>query len=194
MILGITGNSGVGKSFLIKNIEQDYFLIDADKIGHKSLLMTDCKAEILNNFGVNLLDDGEINRKKLGEIVFKDKLKLEQLTEITHRYILKEIDALILDNLDRYNLIIIDAPLLIEAGLHRKCDKTILVTATFEEKVKRIIERDNISEDLAKGRLSKQTKDELQEKNVDIVFENSYNLKAITSFNNIISDLISKTN
>ncbi len=194
MILGITGNSGVGKSFLIQNLKVDYFLIDADKIGHKCLLMTECKAEIVSVFGNEVLENDEINRKKLGEIVFLDKEKLKRLTEITHKYILKEIERLILENLNKFKLIIIDAPLLVEAGLHKKCDKSILVTAEYSEKIKRIMERDNISEELAVGRLSKQSNDSLLEKNVDIIFENSYNLKAINSFNNIVNAIVSETN
>ncbi len=188
MILGITGNSGAGKSFLIKNIEVEYFLIDADKIGHSCLQMADCKAEIVDNFGLAIIENGEINRKKLGEEVFTDNLKLERLTEITHRYILREIDRLILEN-NSYSLIIIDAPLLVESGLHKKCDKTILVMGSSKEKLKRIMVRDNITLEIAEGRLSKQTNDVDQEKNVDIVFENSYNLKAIVNFNNLIDKI-----
>ncbi len=189
MIIGITGNSGAGKSHLIKNLDFEYFLIDADKIGHYCLQMADCKAEIIENFSVNIIENGEINRKKLGEIVFQDKSKLEKLTEITHRYILNEINRLISENSERFSIIIIDAPLLIESGLNKKCDKTILVTADNDEKIKRIVERDNISEKIAFGRIAKQTIDIVQEKNVDIVFENSYNLKAILNFNNIIKEL-----
>ncbi len=190
MIIGITGNSAVGKSFLIRNIEKDYFLIDADKIGHSVLLMADCKAEVVNIFGNEILQDGEIVRKRLGEIVFNDKNLLNKLTKITHYYILKEIDSLIEENKNKHKIIILDAALLIESGLHEKCDKTILVTASYEQKIAKMVERDNISEELAKARLDKQTNDSKNQKNVDIVFENSYNLKAIQNFNNIINRMV----
>ncbi len=190
MIIGITGNSAVGKSFLIKNIQKDYFLIDADKIGHYVLLMDNCKAEIVEVFGNGILEDGEIIRKRLGEIVFNDKLLLNKLTEITHRYILKEINILIENNKNKYDIIILDAALLIESGLHQNCDKTILVTAKYEQKVAKMVERDNICKELAKARLDKQTNDIKNQKYVDIVFENSYNLKAIQNFNNIINRMV----
>ncbi len=102
----------------------------------------------------------------------------------------EEINKLILENINNYKLIIIDAALLVESGLSAKCDKTILVTADFDVKVSKIMERDNISEEIAVGRLKKQASDEIQQKNVDIVFENSYNLKAIEKFNNIIKNIM----
>ncbi len=190
MIVGITGNSGVGKSFLIKNIKRTKYVIDADRIGHECLLMAECKTEIVAEFGDRILNSSEIDRKKLGKIVFLDKAKLEILTTITHKYILNEINYLIEINKSNYELIIIDAPLLVEAGLHKKCDKSILVTASFDEKIKRIVERDKISKEVAEGRLNKQSKDETQQKNVDIVFENGYNLKSIENFNMIINKIM----
>ncbi len=187
MIIGITGNSSVGKSFLIEKLEMNYFLIDADKIGHTVLKLPKCKDEVLSFFGEEILDNNEINRKRLGEIVFNDKEKLEVLTEITHRYILKQIDNILAENIDLYELIIIDAALLIESGLYKKCDKTILVVATYDEKIRRIVERDNVSRELAIARLEKQTDDDVNKKYVDIVFENSYNLKTIQLFNELVN-------
>lgn len=190
MLIGITGNSGVGKSHLIKNVNRPYYLIDADKIGHECLFMPDCKAEIVDVFGSDILENDEINRKKLGSIVFLDKTLLEQLTQITSKYILKEIEKQIEENSSKYELLILDAPLLVEYGLHKKCDKTILIIADYEDKIKRIMERDGITEEVAIGRLNKQKDDVVQQKNVDITFENGYNLKSIENFNNLINDIM----
>lgn len=192
MIIGITGNSGVGKSFLIKNIKSDVFVIDADKIGHFCLKLDKCKAEIVDVFGVGVLDeDNEIDRKQLGNIVFKNKELLKKLTEITHRYILLDIDNKIETKLkdDENATIIIDAPLLFEANLDKKCQYTILVMANYDRKLEQIVERDKISTELAKARLDKQAKDSEVSKKVDFIFENKYNDNSIEIFNNIIEKM-----
>ncbi len=191
MVIGVTGNSGAGKSFLVKNIEAKHFLIDADKIGHDCLLDLECKNELLDYFGLEILDnDNNISRVKLGNIVFNDKEKLVNLTNITHKHIIKKIKGLVEENNGDNKLVIIDAPLLIEANLQNICDKTILITAKYENKVENIMKRDGITKDLAEKRLKSQTKDEIQQKNVDIVFENRYNLKIVDEFNSLLNILI----
>ncbi len=191
MVIGITGNSGAGKSFLVKNINTSHFLIDADKIGHQCLLDFECKKEVVDFFGKEVLNnEGNIERSKLGNIVFDDKEKLENLTKITHKHIIKKIKSLVDENNGENKLIIIDAALLIEANLQNICDKTILIVANNENKINNIVKRDGITRELAEKRLSSQTKDNVQEKNVDIVFENSYNLKVVDEFNSLIKSLI----
>ncbi len=190
MVIGVTGNSGAGKSFLVKNIATKHFLIDADKIGHDCLLDLDCKKEVLDYFGYDILnDENNIDRAKLRDIVFNDKEKLENLTSITHKHIIMKIKNLVSENNGEDKLVIIDAALLIEANLQSICDKTILITAKHENKVENVIKRDGISKELAEKRLGAQAKDEFQQKNVDIVFENSYNLKIVDEFNSLINNL-----
>lgn len=190
MVIGVTGNSGAGKSFLVQNIKSEVYIIDADKIGHSCLKIPECKSEILEVFGDLILDDNnEINRKQLGSIVFKDKQLLDKLTKISHKYILIDIDKKIESKLKDNIKIIIDAPLLFEANLDKKCDYTILVKADYENKIRQIIERDKISLEIAKARLDKQAKDEEVEKKVNIVFENKYKIETINNFNSIIENM-----
>ncbi len=191
MVIGVTGNSGAGKSYLVENIKSKHFLIDADKIGHECLLDDECKQEVLECFGLGILNElGEIDRAKLRNIVFNDKEKLANLTTITHKHIIKKIKCLVEENNGADKLVIIDAALLIESNVSQICDKTILITASNEKKINNVVKRDGIDFELAEKRLNSQTKDEIQEKNVDIVFKNSYNLKVVEEFNSLINELI----
>ncbi len=189
MIIGVTGNSGSGKSSLLRNvcIDKNFLIIDADKVGHKILLTKECKEEVLEFFGENIVIDGEISRKLLGEIVFNDKEKLAKLTEITHKYILEEVRKKICENNKKYDIIFIDAALLIESGMSKMCDYNILVTASLENKISRIMERDGITFDLANARLDKQSKDSYLEKHCDFIIENFEFETSLENFKKIIS-------
>ncbi len=189
MIIGITGNSGSGKSSLLKNtnFDKNIFIIDADKIGHEILLTKECKEEVLGFFGKGIVVDGEISRKLLGEIVFNDKGKLAKLTEITHKYILEEVRKKICENDKKYDIIFIDAALLIESGMYKSCDFNILVTTSLENKISRIQERDGISYELAVARLDKQSKEDYLKEHCDFVIENFEFEKSVENFKKIIS-------
>lgn len=96
MIIGITGASGAGKSIASEIFnENGFYVIDLDKTAHGIYETSkECVGEVAKAFGKNILDaDGRIVRKKLGEIVFADKEKLNILNKITHKYILEEVYA-----------------------------------------------------------------------------------------------------
>lgn len=176
-VIGITGNSGSGKSF-ISSILKEYegFIIDADKIGH-DVLEKGMYAynEVIDTFGHCILDENSnINRKSLGAIVFNDKSKLAELNKITHKYITKvithKVNEIKLNSL--YKFIVIDAALLIEAGLHKVCDIIILVDANKDIRLRRIMERDEISEEEAKSRIDSQTSSEYLKRYAHIIIIN----------------------
>lgn len=178
MLVGITGNSGAGKSSLIQEAkkEVEFYLIDADKIGHDILFHDKCKEEVVACFGNDILVDNEIDRKKVSKIVFHDRDKLLKLTEITHKYIIEEIFNIIYKNEQNYDIIIVDAPLLVESGLYKKMDTNILIAAKTEDKVKRIMERDSIDELTANNRLMFQTmQEELAKKCEHIIVNEDFN-------------------
>lgn len=159
LILGITGGTGSGKTTICDILKKEYkfCVIDADNVAH-SVLEKDTKAyfSVLNCFE-NILDKNKnIDRKKLGKIVFDDKKKLKILEKIMHKYILEKINNQInIYKKQKYN-IVIDAPLLIETNLHKVVDSVWLVYAPLDIRIKRLKERDNLSKDEILKRMSMQ--------------------------------------
>ena len=171
MIIGITGGSGVGKSTVSAEFEKrGFFVIDADKVAHKVMDKgTECLKEVITFFGTEYLnDDGTLNRKKLGSLVFNNKEKLEKLNEITHKYIIKEIKFLS----QKDENVIIDAAVLFESDLKNLCNKTIFVSCPFDIRVKRIMERDNITRTYAEDRINAQPKDDYYKQRCDFEITN----------------------
>lgn len=132
-IIGITGNFGAGKSTVAKIFCQHRFsVIDADEIGHQQIKSNpEIKSKLIKNFGREILgSNGNISRKKLGDVVFKNVRKIRKINSILHPSIIKEIKAAIreIEKKQRHDVnIAIDAPLLIEAGMHDMVDKIVVV-------------------------------------------------------------------
>ncbi len=166
-IIGVTGNIGSGKSIVSKYLEEKKaFVINADEIGHTILLKEGVAYfEVVEYFGSSILDENKnINRKVLGKLVFSDKEKLSVLTKITHKHIISIIKSTIEKKTKEniYELIVIDAPLLIEANLHSLCNYIFVITSDIDIRIKRIISRDNVSYDFALKKIQLQkTNDEL---------------------------------
>ena len=100
-----------------------------------------------------VVEDGSLNRKKLGAIVFSDENALSDLNKITHSAIRAEVIRRLADT---PRLAAIDAIALFESGLAELCDVTVAVTAPVEDRVKRLMIRDNIPEDYARARIAAQ--------------------------------------
>ena len=133
MIIGLTGNSGSGKSSVADIMRDEYgaYIIDADKIAHEVLLKSGpAYDEVVAGFGEEILsEDGEIERCKLGTLVFGNDASRGLLVGITHKYIVKEMLFQLEWARELYPHVIMDAPLLVEAGLHKWSDVVWLVYA-----------------------------------------------------------------
>ncbi len=156
--IGITGISGAGKTTIsdqickLKNAKH----INADKIA-RDLTKRGTKYynDIIEEFGKEILKENqEIDRKKLANIVFSDEKEKERLDKITYKYTVPAIKQEI-KKADS-DIVIIDAPLLFEAGLNKICDITIGVIAEKETCIKRVMRRDGINEKSAYDRISSQ--------------------------------------
>lgn len=175
MIIGLTGSSGSGKSIASEFFaEKGFFIIDYDKLAREICNSGEpCLMELTEHFGCDIIDtDGNLLRKKLGEIVFADREKLSVLNSITHKYILQKSDMLKEQNIHRD--IIMDAPLLFEASLDKQCDFVVSILCDSETQIQRIMARDGISRDTATGRLASQhTNDYFEEKSDFCIYNNS---------------------
>ena len=150
MIVGLTGGIASGKS-TVSNIFREFGIkiADADKIAREISEREDVVAETAEIFGREILDcDGKIDRAKLKEIVFSDKEKLSALNNIIHPKVTDEFKK-IKENTSKNDIIIFDIPLLFETGMNKLCDKTILVYVDRKTQIKRMFERDGITEELA---------------------------------------------
>ena len=154
MIIGITGGTGCGKTTLLREIEKRGGLVlDCDAIYHE-LLKTDAAllAAIEARFP-GTVEHGELQRKKLGAIVFSDEQALLDLNKITHAAIK---NAVLCKLKSAPKLAAIDAIALFEGGLAELCDVTVAVTAPTEDRVRRLMARDGISEEYARSRIAAQ--------------------------------------
>lgn len=142
MIIGLTGSFGTGKTTVAEFFKEcGAIVLDADKVAHKALRKnTDTYKKILKVFGKDILTkNNKINRKLLGRIVFADKLLLKKLCSIVHPYVIKKIKAMIkgVKGTRPDAVIVLDIPLLVEAGLLRLIDRLVVVKTDKGIQVKR---------------------------------------------------------
>lgn len=174
MILGVTGGSGCGKSTFSKMLtEFGAQMIDADVIA-REIVKPEKPAlnEIAEIFGRQFLKgNGELDRKKLGELVFSDPHKLHILNQITHKYIIEEIRRQLATMCG--SVIIVDAAVLYESGLSQLCSRTVCVLASEEVRAERIMARDGLMRERALERIHSQQSDEFYKTHADDVIYNN---------------------
>lgn len=161
-IIGLTGPSGSGKSSCHEVFNKIGIpCIDADKVYHDLLIPpSECADELVSVFTPSILSStGEIDRKKLSNIVFFDDSgnALLQLNEITHKYVIKSINNIVAQHKsNNKKAVVIDAPLLFESGIDKTCDFTLAVISNEKIRISRIIERDSLDSSSAKARIKAQ--------------------------------------
>lgn len=153
-IIGITGGTGCGKTTLLNCIaEQGGLILDCDEIYHRLLRTDDNLLLSIENRFPGAVENGVLQRQKLGNIVFSDEQALADLNKITHTAVKSEV----LRQLQPQPMLAaIDAIGLFEGGLAGLCDVTVAVTAPVEDRVRRLMARDGISEEYARKRIAAQ--------------------------------------
>ena len=163
-LVGITGGIGSGKSEVSKYIiSLGYPLIDADLIAREVVMPGEIGLiRIVETYGDSILnEDKSLNRRKLGEIVFNNKILLEQLNAILHPLIHMRIQQYI-QMYQNHPIIFIDVPLLFETDSRKNYDEVILVFAPKAICIERIVNRDKISQELAIQKINAQMDPELK--------------------------------
>ena len=180
-IIGLTGQSGAGKGTVAALfLEHGIPSIDADAVYHQLLLPpSPCLDELVNEFTDAILyEDGTLNRPALAALVFeqspKGKARHKRLNEITHRYVIERTVALLAEyERQGCKAAIIDAPLLIEAGLHKKCDRVIAVLADRDIRIQRLMQRDKLSMEQISARLDAQPDASFYMEHADALIHNN---------------------
>ena len=177
-IIGVYGLICSGKSSFSKMLakEMNALYIDADLIGHNALI--DNKENIVKEFSSNILDkNNNIDRKKLGSIVFNNPKKLRKLEELNYPYIEKKVKELI-DSSDKD--VVIEAALIMRSNIKSMCNSLIYVNAKTSDIIKRMKKNRNISEHEARKRLKMQRDVKNKRFNADILINN------MKDYNNLI--------
>lgn len=157
-IIGITGGTGCGKTTLLNCIaEKGGLILDCDAIYHRLLAEDISLLRSIEERFPGVVENGALQRKKLGNIVFSDKKALQNLNKITHSAVKAEVLSL-LEAAPR--LAAIDAIGLFEGELASLCHVTVAVTAPTEDRVRRLMARDGISEEYARKRIAAQRSNE----------------------------------
>ena len=181
-VIGLTGGTGSGKSTVAAYLrEKGCYIIDADKIS-RTLTAKGGEAlgPIKERFGKKVFsDDGSLDRKKLGSIVFADEKKLRMLEEITTNIVIEKTLQIIeeLRSSGNEKTVIIDAPLLFECGMKDCSDENWLVICEQEDRINRLILRDGIERQSIMDRMANQLSDDEKSLMADVIIDNSGSLK-----------------
>ena len=179
-VIGLTGGIGTGKTQVSEMLEKlGAAIVNADLLGHQIYLpQSDGWREVVEAFGQGVLtSDGEIDRKKLGPIVFGDPEALEKLNAITHHKIYKLADESIKKLGEQGSeVVVLEAALLVEAKWTPLADEVWVVTAPEKDIVQRIRERNGLDEEAIRSRISSQMPQEERVAHADVVIDNAGDL------------------
>lgn len=171
LIVGLTGGTGAGKTSALAALEDlGGTVLDCDAVYHQ-MLRTDpaLREAITAAFGPVFCPDGSLDRQKLGTLVFSDHAALNRLNAIVYEYLPPEL----LRRAQGHTLVGLDAISLMESGLGKLCACTVAVLAPAEDRVRRIMARDGISEDYARLRISAQQPDVFYRERCSHILENN---------------------
>ena len=176
-IIGLTGSIASGKSTVSNKLKSlGYKVVDCDEINHQLLAKDNIGyQEVLSAFGDEILKDNlEIDRKKLGKLVFNDpniKMKLNQILHpLIKKVVIKEFEEV------KDGLVFLDCPLLFETDFHQLCDLKIVVYVNLDTQIHRLMERDNITFPEALKKIYSQMPLEEKMELADYVVDNCHSL------------------
>lgn len=183
-IIGVTGGIGSGKS-TVSRILRDLgaVIVDADYVA-RTVTSKGSKAleELTAYFGPEILDtNGELNRRKLAELAFRDPVKKHALDTITHKFISDRLHETIqnIKTSGKHEVAVIDAPIPVERGFLDLADEVWTVTAERETRIRRVMERSSFSYEEAVQRVQSQMRDDEYLRIADEVIDNSGSIEEL---------------
>lgn len=173
--VGITGGIGSGKTTVCKVFEVlGIPVFYADTVA-KQIMTTDAVLidGIKKKFGAKSYLNGVLNHKYIANIVFNNQIELDKLNALVHPAVFGAFDVWERTISSTVPYILKEAALLFESGSYKMCDKNILVTATLETKLKRVMQRDAVTKEQVMARMAKQFNDEQKIKMADYFIDNN---------------------
>lgn len=185
MIIGVTGKSGSGKSTFAKALAKrlNYQYVDIDVIGHKALLQPEIINTIKSKYPDIEDEYGYVDRKRLGDIVFSNRDEMRALSDCVYNYMKKEILAALYSN-----KVVLDWILLPHTDFWQLCEYKILVSSDEETRIKKVMDRDQISREYLDKRDS--ASPDFTTIDVRTTIHNDYTEKSIKSAVSIVFDTI----
>ncbi len=172
-IIGLTGGIGSGKTTLATYIESlGIPVFIADDEAKKLVQSAEVLGEIKAIFGETIFENGQLNRQQLAAIVFANPEKLSQLNGIIHPAVKKQF-KIWLDQNQSAPFVVYEAAILFESGSYQNCDYIITITAPFEDRIARVMQRDNSSREQVLNRINAQWTDEQRTAKSNFIIENS---------------------
>ena len=188
-IIGLTGGIGSGKTTLatyLNSLGIPVFI--ADDEAKKLMQSPEVIAEIQTIFGTTIFENGILNRQQLAAIVFSNPEKLSQLNAIIHPAVKKQF-GFWLDQYQSEPFVVYEAAILFESGSYKNCDSIITITAPLEDRITRVMQRDNSTREQVLYRINAQWTDEQRIAKSDFVIENSDDQQAKNSIDEILKIL-----
>ena len=173
MILGLTGGIASGKSTVSNYLKlKGIPVVDLDKISHKVLGKNKpATKKIMKAFGKEFFVDGRLDRQLLGRYCFENKERTGLLNSIVHPFVYEEMEKQLEENKNA-KLVVLDAPLLIEAELYKRCEKVLLVISSEATRIDRAIKRSNLSKLEVQKRMEQQLSDDERKKYANYIIDN----------------------
>lgn len=177
MVVGITGPTGAGKSIVCHLLEgwERISIIDCDQVSRQVVRRGEhCLLDLAVEFSSAIIDkEGELNRRKLAAIVFNDRGKLRRMEQIIYPYII----ARLVQGINQREkagdrAVFLDAPTLYQSGADILCQRVVAVLAPPAGRLARIMERDGLTMEEAKARMTSQPGDAFFEKRADHIIRN----------------------
>jgi dephospho-CoA kinase len=170
-VIGLTGGIGTGKSTVAAMLEKlGAAVVDADAIGHRVMAAPDTVKAVVAEFGKGILDDaGAVDRERLGTLVFRDPAKLEALNRLMHPLMYAQAEREITDLIANDRVVVLDAPLLIEAGWTALTDEVWVTIAPEYTVVRRVKDRTGLGESAIRARIRAQLKSRERLKGANVI-------------------------
>ncbi len=193
IIIGITGGIGSGKTTISEILQNNgYFVYNSDsearRIQNENEKVRKLTSEL---FGDDIYVHNELNRKKVASMVFGNPELLKKLSSIVHPAVEEDFHNWILKHFDA-DFLFFESAIMFEAGFNKMVDKVILITASEDERIRRVVNRDGSNIEQVKSRMSHQLDENLIKEKVDAIVNTENGPPDINFLNNIIAHVIQK--